>query len=181
MIISPLLYRKTGNSRAVQLLLGHTKFESTVRYLAGRCPQDEIMEDINLNQSAKRKHTFKSYLWAPLTFCFGACTSTMVTAPVGLPPQPSPAELERNPVWLANCIVALEITARDEHGAPDIANGPALSSKWRASLEKYIPDQIVRATRLATTRQEWAGLLDGKSAEQRFEELDSMVSVCGGR
>jgi integrase len=28
-----LLYRKTGNLRARQLLLGHTKLESTVRYL----------------------------------------------------------------------------------------------------------------------------------------------------
>jgi integrase len=28
-----LIYRKTGNLRAVQLLLGHTKVESTVRYL----------------------------------------------------------------------------------------------------------------------------------------------------
>jgi len=27
------LYRKTGNLRAVQILLGHTKLESTVRYL----------------------------------------------------------------------------------------------------------------------------------------------------
>ena len=28
-----LIYRRTGNMRAVQLLLGHTKVESTVRYL----------------------------------------------------------------------------------------------------------------------------------------------------
>lgn len=28
-----LIYRKTGNLRAVQLLLGHTKLESAVRYL----------------------------------------------------------------------------------------------------------------------------------------------------
>jgi site-specific recombinase XerC len=28
-----LIYRKTKNIRAVQLLLGHTKLESTVRYL----------------------------------------------------------------------------------------------------------------------------------------------------
>jgi integrase len=29
-----LIYRRTKNLRAVQLLLGHTKLESTVRYLA---------------------------------------------------------------------------------------------------------------------------------------------------
>jgi integrase len=28
-----LIYRRTGNLRAVQILLGHTKIESTVRYL----------------------------------------------------------------------------------------------------------------------------------------------------
>jgi len=28
-----LIYRRTGNLRAVLLLLGHTKLESTVRYL----------------------------------------------------------------------------------------------------------------------------------------------------
>ena len=28
-----LIYRKTGNLRAVQLLLGHTKMDSAVRYL----------------------------------------------------------------------------------------------------------------------------------------------------
>ena len=28
-----LIYKKTGNIRAVQLFLGHTKLESTMRYL----------------------------------------------------------------------------------------------------------------------------------------------------
>jgi integrase len=28
-----LIYRRTGNLRALELLLGHTKIESTVRYL----------------------------------------------------------------------------------------------------------------------------------------------------
>ncbi len=31
--IAALIYRRTGNLRAVQILLGHTKIESTVRYL----------------------------------------------------------------------------------------------------------------------------------------------------
>ena len=30
--MAALIYRKTGNLRAVQLLLGHTKVDSTVRY-----------------------------------------------------------------------------------------------------------------------------------------------------
>ena len=30
---APLIYRRTKHLRAVQLLLGHTKLESTVRYL----------------------------------------------------------------------------------------------------------------------------------------------------
>ena len=44
-----LIYRKTGNLRAVQLLLGHTKLESTVRYL-GIDVEDalEISERIDL-------------------------------------------------------------------------------------------------------------------------------------
>jgi site-specific recombinase XerC len=30
---APMIYRRTKNLRAVQLLSGHTKLESTVRYL----------------------------------------------------------------------------------------------------------------------------------------------------
>ena len=31
--MATLIYRRAGNLRAAQLLLGHTKIESTVRYL----------------------------------------------------------------------------------------------------------------------------------------------------
>ena len=34
------IYKKTGNLRAVQLLWGHTKMDSTVRYL------DVVLEDV---------------------------------------------------------------------------------------------------------------------------------------
>ena len=43
------IYRKTGNLRAVQLLLGHTKLESTVRYLGIEVDDAlEIAEQIDL-------------------------------------------------------------------------------------------------------------------------------------
>ena len=32
-LIGPQIYKKSGNLRAAQLLLGHTKLESIVRYL----------------------------------------------------------------------------------------------------------------------------------------------------
>ena len=32
-MLATLIYRRTGNLRAVQLLLGHTKIENTVHYL----------------------------------------------------------------------------------------------------------------------------------------------------
>ena len=43
-----LIYRRTGNLRAVQLLLGHTKIESTVRYLGIEVDAIEIAEKIDI-------------------------------------------------------------------------------------------------------------------------------------
>lgn len=37
-----LIYRRTGNLRAVQLLLGHSKIESTVRYIG--IEVDDVIE-----------------------------------------------------------------------------------------------------------------------------------------
>jgi site-specific recombinase XerC len=44
------IYRKTGNLRAVQLLLGHTKLESTVRYLG-----IEVDDALNIAEAAKTR------------------------------------------------------------------------------------------------------------------------------
>ncbi len=43
-----LIYRRTGNLRAVQLLLGHTKIESTVRYLGIEVDALAIAEQIDI-------------------------------------------------------------------------------------------------------------------------------------
>ena len=47
------IYRKTGNLRAVQLLLGHTKIESTVRYLGIEVDDAlSLSEQVDLNDGA---------------------------------------------------------------------------------------------------------------------------------
>ena len=43
-----LLYKKTGNLRACQLLLGHTKLESTVRDLGKKWMTPELSEALEL-------------------------------------------------------------------------------------------------------------------------------------
>ena len=45
-----LIYQRTGNLRAVQLLLGHTKIESTVRYLG-----IEVDDALATNEPASRE------------------------------------------------------------------------------------------------------------------------------
>jgi site-specific recombinase XerC len=42
------IYKKTGNLRAVQLLLGHTKMDSTVRYLG-----DELEDALDISEGVE--------------------------------------------------------------------------------------------------------------------------------
>ena len=42
------IYKRTGNLRAVQLLLGHTKLESTVRYLG-----IEVDDALNISEQVE--------------------------------------------------------------------------------------------------------------------------------
>ena len=50
-----LIYRRTGNLRAVQLLLGHTKIESTVRYLGIEVDDAlAIAEQVDVRNNAGR-------------------------------------------------------------------------------------------------------------------------------
>ena len=48
-----LIYKKTGNLRAVQLLLGHTKVESTVRYLGIEVDDAALILRILFNEAAE--------------------------------------------------------------------------------------------------------------------------------
>ena len=53
-----LIYRRTGNLRAVQLLLGHTKVEGTVRYLGIEVDDAlAIAEQIDVRRGAERRRS----------------------------------------------------------------------------------------------------------------------------
>lgn len=48
------IYKKTGNLRAVQLLLGHTKMDSTVRYLGIDLDDALAISEYCVTQRARR-------------------------------------------------------------------------------------------------------------------------------
>ena len=54
-IKATLIYRRTGNLRAVQLMLGHTKVESTVRYLGVQVDDAlTIAEQVDVSVSGRK-------------------------------------------------------------------------------------------------------------------------------
>jgi hypothetical protein len=60
-----LIYRRTGNLRAVQLLLGHTKIESTVRYLGIEVDDAlAIAEQVDVRTSQAERTQLCPLLWA---------------------------------------------------------------------------------------------------------------------
>ncbi|SDX77192.1 Phage integrase family protein [Ruegeria halocynthiae] len=66
------IYRKTGNLRAVQLLLGHTKVDSTVRYLGV-----ELEDALSIAQQIDIRTMLAG----------GTCRSPIQTRPTVAPPQ----------------------------------------------------------------------------------------------
>ena len=54
------IYKKTGNLRAVQLLLGHTKLESTVRYLG-----IEVDDALAISEQVELDANAESAAWDP--------------------------------------------------------------------------------------------------------------------
>jgi hypothetical protein len=118
--------------------------------------------------------------WLALPLVITACASAqdVVHAPVGAPPQMSPDELDRLPQHIAHCIVAIEISAEGGPGAPVLYDATRSLEFWHAGLDTSLPQRAAQESLLTSTREQWADVLRGKSAEQREVELGEMVSVC---
>jgi hypothetical protein len=125
--------------------------------------------------SATIRHAWLSSLLG-ITAC--ASAHNVVHAPVGAPPQMSPAELDRQPQHIAHCIVAIEISAEGGPGAPVLTDAAASLDYWHAGLDASLPEHTAQESLLTNTRGQWTDLLRDKSAEQRGVELGEMVSVC---
>jgi hypothetical protein len=86
-----LIYRRTKNLRAVQLLLGHTRLESTVRYLGIEVDGAlEIAEQTEIEANRDRRRPSRRSLsgqeWTlDRTLCLGA--ETWIRFPTHLTPQ----------------------------------------------------------------------------------------------
>src|SRR4029077_16924370 len=63
-----LIYRRTGNLRAVQLLLGHTKIESTVRYLG-----IEVDDALAIAEQVHTGCTWAERTCSAHPLCAGSC------------------------------------------------------------------------------------------------------------
>ena len=64
-----LIYRRTKNLRAVQLLLGHTKLESTVRYLGIEVDDALEMAELTEVQTASRRRPTPRALIGQMRTC----------------------------------------------------------------------------------------------------------------
>jgi hypothetical protein len=89
------IYKKTGNLRAVQLLLGHTKMDSTVRYLGIELEDAlEISERIEIAAMAARRDGRPARISIAIMNC-GTPVSTAAAAPPATVSGDQPRDMRR--------------------------------------------------------------------------------------
>jgi hypothetical protein len=145
---------------------------------------DRHFEIVKFTERPRRMQVLNSLAAClALATCVGCAAprETVVLAPVDASPQNDPAEFERSPGHITDCIATLEIAMRREPGTPPIGDAAAEIARWRGVFQEVTPDEAARTSALATARAEWAELLAAKTLAEREMWLFEMTTICGAQ